>query len=439
MLGWSPSEANLAAPRPPQFTLNVDLDESTSAASFRLGVSVAGTAGVSGSVSSHPALGGLGAVDVPWCMSVLSPSLTVNGVPFVNAVVASDEPQQVFLAAEVGPQMLAGLVGSAAIEGRGVTATIVMSTANALGAPDIHIPVAIKRVLLNTSTISAISSEINAVLTMALARDPQRDGSLAALLHPRQTATVLANRGTLAHSSIVGYYGIFYHEGCVNYALEKRDKALSSIGRPLRDEHEVRMVVKEVLDGLSFLHGPTVRLVHNDLKPANILANFCQTADGTVATIAKKSIRLCDFGCAVALPPDSDHILCAPDALDLGTLMYKPPERLCAKPGANGYLRYSDKADIWSLGITAFELLTGKLLFATTELVGSSRSMHLATQFGMGQSHIHSLIHDVAQHHPVPVSIEFLGFLCKCLTLDDGLRPSAASLLHHPFLKSSDW
>jgi serine/threonine protein kinase len=94
---------------------------------------------------------------------------------------------------------------------------------------------------------------------------------------------------------------------------------------------------------------PTRRGVHRDLKPANILVNC---ADGQV--------RLTGFGIASRLVRERQ----SPDAPDTiaGTLAYMAPEQ-------TGRMNRStdSRSDLYALGITLYEMLTGSLPFIAAD------------------------------------------------------------------------
>ena len=95
-----------------------------------------------------------------------------------------------------------------------------------------------------------------------------------------------------------------------------------------------RKYLIEILEGLEFLHQQNV--VHNDLKPANILF----TADD--------HIKLCDFGISIHLHTNSS--VTSPHLRQ--DCYYMSPERINGEPP-------SAASDMWSLGVTFVVMLTG--------------------------------------------------------------------------------
>jgi serine/threonine protein kinase/WD40 repeat protein len=99
-------------------------------------------------------------------------------------------------------------------------------------------------------------------------------------------------------------------------------------------------IAAEVADGLAHAHACGV--LHRDVKPSNILLDQNGTA------------RLSDFGLARMY---GDATLTATGAI-LGTLRYASPEQLGASHAAA-----DERSDIYSLGVTLWELVTGRRLF----------------------------------------------------------------------------
>lgn len=94
----------------------------------------------------------------------------------------------------------------------------------------------------------------------------------------------------------------------------------------------------DMVRGLSFLHSHS--LVHLDIKPANVLVSR-----GDVCKIA-------DFGCSLKLDRDCELSSISPHlSHGCGTYSHRAPELLKGE-------QVSPKADIFSLGITMWQLLT---------------------------------------------------------------------------------
>jgi len=91
------------------------------------------------------------------------------------------------------------------------------------------------------------------------------------------------------------------------------------------------------------------RIIHKDIKPANILINP-----------ESKQVKLIDFSIASLLPRET-QILINPNILE-GTLAYISPEQTGRMNRGIDY-----RTDFYSLGITFYELLTGKLPFTSND------------------------------------------------------------------------
>lgn len=99
---------------------------------------------------------------------------------------------------------------------------------------------------------------------------------------------------------------------------------------------EVRNIVCQVAAALEYAHSEGV--VHRDVKPSNIVLD------------SRGEVKLTDFG--IALVPDLEKELAMQERLALGSPMYMAPEQAMAKP-------VDGRADIYALGVVAYELLTG--------------------------------------------------------------------------------
>ncbi|KAJ3867714.1 hypothetical protein EV359DRAFT_33805 [Lentinula novae-zelandiae] len=110
-------------------------------------------------------------------------------------------------------------------------------------------------------------------------------------------------------------------------------------------ESHARVWFKHLLSAIQFLHSRGI--VHNDIKPANILLS------------AKGIPVLCDFGFAEAYDLGSSAAFHSRFAY--GTPEYLAPER------ARGIPHDTRKSDIWSLGVSVFEILVGRTPFESSD------------------------------------------------------------------------
>jgi len=106
---------------------------------------------------------------------------------------------------------------------------------------------------------------------------------------------------------------------------------------PLR----VVQLARAVCEGLVYAH--TAGIVHRDLKPENILVT--PGPGGPVP-------RLVDFGLALSI--DQSDARLTESGMTMGTPAFAAPEQLAGKP-------IDHRADLYALGMTMFEMLTGGL------------------------------------------------------------------------------
>ncbi|MEH2078248.1 MAG: AAA family ATPase [Nostoc sp.] len=91
------------------------------------------------------------------------------------------------------------------------------------------------------------------------------------------------------------------------------------------------------------------RIIHKDIKPSNILINP-----------ETKQVKLIDFSIASLLPRETQTLV-NPNVLE-GTLAYISPEQTGRMNRGIDY-----RTDFYSIGVTFYELLTGKLPFVSNE------------------------------------------------------------------------
>jgi eukaryotic-like serine/threonine-protein kinase len=123
--------------------------------------------------------------------------------------------------------------------------------------------------------------------------------------------------------------------------------ALAGGGRLAADR--VLCILDQVLAGLIALHDAGI--VHRDIKPANLFL----TTEGEV--------KILDFGIAGLRGPTSASLPAPPLGFAMGTPGFMSPEQ------ARGRWDWVDgQSDLWSLGATAFTLLSGQAVHPQTTL-----------------------------------------------------------------------
>lgn len=114
----------------------------------------------------------------------------------------------------------------------------------------------------------------------------------------------------------------------------------------LRHRLDVRTKIELLLSVLNAVqHAHQKGIIHRDLKPANILVD------------ASGRAKVLDFGVARAATPDAQSMTQQTQTGQLvGTLAYMSPEQIC-----DDREHLDTRTDVYSLGVLAFELFTGKL------------------------------------------------------------------------------
>eukprot|EP00998_Keelungia_sp_KM082_P009492 NODE_566_length_1804_cov_42.220632_g557_i0.p1 GENE.NODE_566_length_1804_cov_42.220632_g557_i0~~NODE_566_length_1804_cov_42.220632_g557_i0.p1 ORF type:complete len:298 (+),score=30.61 NODE_566_length_1804_cov_42.220632_g557_i0:57-950(+) len=166
---------------------------------------------------------------------------------------------------------------------------------------------------------------------------------------------------------------------------------------------EAMRVTRETLQGLVALH--ECGIIHRDLKCENLML----TTDDTV--------KIADFGLATRRGTAMLGTVTVPAARSkalLGTLNWIAPEVFAGE--------YGWAVDIWSLGCTVFEMLTGQRPFS---------SANTAEQ--LAEQHTVEGVHQLLKRLPLGAR----AFVGACLMLSASDRPTAAALLNHSWLSDS--
>lgn len=205
---------------------------------------------------------------------------------------------------------------------------------------------------------------------------------------------------------VVGFFGAFYDEGIIHFALEYMEggslKDIYQLSTNRIPESVLAIISYQVLNGLRFLHQKN-RTVHRDIKPSNILMNKngdFKITDFGVSTKKQKTLSNCNTF--------------------IGTISYMSPERLYGKP-------YSYSSDIWSFGITLLEIAIKHFPFKSKD--------------GKPMSNFWEFLNFIKSNPPPKLkpsdgfSSEICDFIDLCLKVNPDYRSSVFNLLKHKFIQ----
>lgn len=152
----------------------------------------------------------------------------------------------------------------------------------------------------------------------------------------------------LTHPNILKLFGHFNDAKRIFLILEFAGKG--ELYKHLRREQrfpewKAAQYIAQMAAALKYLHKKHV--MHRDIKPENILVGI------------HGEIKISDFGWSVHAPNNRRNTMC-------GTLDYLPPEMLRGG-GKDNF--YSEKVDLWSLGVLTYEFLVGEAPFEDTQVM----------------------------------------------------------------------
>jgi serine/threonine-protein kinase len=157
----------------------------------------------------------------------------------------------------------------------------------------------------------------------------------------------------LSHPHIVPIHSVGEGQGLVYFVMGYVDGESVAARIKRRGQlpvEEVRRIMKETADALSAAHG--LGVIHRDIKPDNILL------EGT-----RGRVMVTDFGIAKALSQSSGATLTGA-GVAIGTPSFMSPEQAAGERDIDG------RTDLYSLGIVAFQMLTGELPFYSPTVAG---------------------------------------------------------------------
>jgi serine/threonine-protein kinase len=154
--------------------------------------------------------------------------------------------------------------------------------------------------------------------------------------------------GRLNHPNIVTIYDVGEERGLAYIAMEYlKGRHLSDYAKSdnLLEPRKVLEIIARTADALGFAHKQQV--VHRDIKPANLMYDA-----------STDTLKITDFGIARLSGAGSTRT-----GIVLGTPSFMSPEQLEGRT-------VTGHSDLFSLGVSLFQLLTGQLPFTADSMTG---------------------------------------------------------------------
>ena len=165
---------------------------------------------------------------------------------------------------------------------------------------------------------------------------------LAAVLGPTRFLREIEIAAQLSHPHILPLHDSGEADGLLFYVMPLVEGESLRV-RIRRDGpmpiHDAVRVLRDVADALAYAHDHGV--VHRDIKPDNVM-------------LAARHATVTDFGIAKALTEAAGSTQVTTAGVSIGTPAYMAPEQCAAEPTVD------HRADIYSLGVLAYEMLTGR-------------------------------------------------------------------------------
>jgi serine/threonine protein kinase len=219
---------------------------------------------------------------------------------------------------------------------------------------------------------------------------------------------------TSGHEFIAAFIAAYESKKRIYIVMEKYDGGdlfdlVVAKGGRFNDEREAVRVVRQILEGIRFLHEK--HIAHCDIKLSNILL-----------TDDKKDIKIIDFG--VSQIVQEGEMLHA----EVGSPSFIAPEVLMGS--------YNEECDMWSLGCVVFILLFGFNPFNPKAIPALPNKEIICESILKGFSAEVRSGYGAFFPSKIPVSDDAKDFISNLLTLDWRHRMNAQEALSHRWLSA---
>ncbi len=154
---------------------------------------------------------------------------------------------------------------------------------------------------------------------------------------------------TAKHDNVVEFLGVFNRDGRTLLVMERMEGTLDTFLRENRGNLSQKRqieICEQIVSGLLFLHQHDPQILHRDLTAKNVLMNREDSV-----------VKITDLGQAKFRPSSISYL----STMVPGCVLYMPPECLVEfanDRGSNARARFTDKGDIFSLGVLMLQVAT---------------------------------------------------------------------------------
>ncbi len=200
----------------------------------------------------------------------------------------------------------------------------------------------------------------------------------------------------LNHAGIVSLHSFFEQNGryymVMEYASGRTLKDIIRQTGPIPEARALK-ILKQAVSALEYAH--EMGIVHRDIKPSNIILDD------------NDRVKILDFGIARIMGERG----LTQTGQQLGTVAYMSPEQVQAEKDIDG------KTDIYSLGVTFFEMLSGRMPY----------DLNTESDFMVMNKIVHDTLPDPRNYYP-HISDETIRLLEKMTQKDRHKRADIAEL-----------